>query len=335
MASDDVLTEGEIDALMDSVDDGAGTADASDDGEYRRFDFAAREQSLLSEFTTLGPLLERHAEMLASALEAAFSIECSVRSETQKLLSVADTLATLESNVAITTATLAPLSGSIFVIAPASLLSYIVNAYFGGGEHGVPSQSTRSLLTPTELRMAERLAEIQLNCLVDTWADKIPLESSEFATLGTPDRLEMLPGVDVLLGLSFSLNVSNLESKVQLLLPFSSLEAYRDRFAPPKSHVAEKSGLSWEPFFRRELPGIELEVAGVLATRSIALADLLHMQVGSVIPLPAPEQVTLKIEDLTLAEGRYGSFEGAKAVHLQHLANRMSAGDLDKEIIYE
>ena len=51
MASDDVLTEGEIDALMESVDDGTSAADAADDGQFRRFDFAAREQSLLREFT--------------------------------------------------------------------------------------------------------------------------------------------------------------------------------------------------------------------------------------------------------------------------------------------
>jgi flagellar motor switch protein FliM len=327
MASDDVLTEGEIDALMESVDDGTGAADAADDGQYRRFDFAAREKSLLREFTALGPLLERHAEMLSAALESAFSVEFSVRSEVPTLLSVADTLASLERSVAVTTSSLSPLAGPVFAIGPASLLSFIVNAYFGGGGHGAPADTRRSHLTPSELRLAERLAEIQLNCITQAWADKLPLEAGDLSTLGVPDRLEMLPGTDVLLRLAFTLSAGDLESTVQLLLPFSSLEPYRDRFAPPRKKEAADSGPSWEPFFRRELPGIELELAAVLATRPIALADLLQLQEGAIIPLTAPEMVSLKVENVLLAEGRFGTFEGFKAVQLQRLASLLSAGD--------
>ena len=104
-------------------------------------------------------------------------------------------------------------------------------------------------------------------------------------------------------------------------MPFAALEPHRERFTPPRKKGDAVTGQSWEPFFRRELPGIELELAGVLATRSIALADLLQLQAGAVIPLAHTDQVSLKVEDVTLAEGRYGSFEGAKAVQVQRLAS--------------
>lgn len=327
MASDDVLTEGEIDALMESVDDAAGAADSADDGEYRRFDFAAREQSLLREFKALRPLLERQSEILSATLETTFSIEFSVRSDAPVLLSVADTLAALEHSVAVSTSSLSPLAGPVFAIAPASLLSYTVNAYFGGGGHGAPADTSRSHLTPTELRLAERYAEIQLKSLTQAWADKLALEAGELSTLSVPDRLEMLPASDVLLRLAFSLSAGEFESSIQLLLPFASLEPYRERFAPPRKKEAADSGTSWEPFFRRELPGIELELAAVLATRPIALADLVQLEAGAVIPLPAPELVSLKVEDVLLGEGRFGTFEGFKAVQLQRLASLLCAGD--------
>ena len=68
-----------------------------------------------------------------------------------------------------------------------------------------------------------------------------------------------------------------------------------------------------------------LEVAGVLATRPIALADLLELSEGAVIPLAPPDQVSLKADGVTLAEGRYGTFDGTKAVQLERLASVLRA----------
>lgn len=320
MASDDVLTEGEIDALMESVDGEGAAADSADDGRYRRFDFGAREQSLLREFVALKSLSERHAEVFTKALESAFSLEFFVRPLEPDLLSVADTLASLERATAVSTCTLAPLPGPVFIMCPGNFLSYVVNAYFGGGK-AAPASGDRGALTPTELRVAERVAERQLHCLCVAWADKIPLETNDLLTNGNAERLEMLPGTDLLLRMRFVLCAQDLEMPLDIYMPFADLEPYRLRFAPPKKNDAADAVDSWEPFFRRELPGIHIEIAGVLTTRSITLADLLQLAPGSVIPIPPPEAITVKADETTLAEGRYGSFEGTKAVQLNRLAS--------------
>lgn len=326
MASDDVLTEGEIDALMESVDDENGAADNADDGQYRRFDFGAREHSLLREFVALESLLERHSEALGKSLEDGFSLEFFVRPDKVQLMSVADALASLERATAISNCTLAPLKGQVFFVIPGGFLSFVVNAYFGGGKAKL-SQSERTILTPTELRVAERIAERQLRCLREAWSEKLSLEPGDLVTMGTPDRLEMMPGGDLLLRLRFKLLSDDQEMYLDVFLPFAELEPYRDRFAPPKKKDLAANVDSWEPFFRRELPGIEIEVAGVLATQPIALAELLQLARGSVIPIAPPEKVSLKVDDITLAEGSYGSFEGNKAVQLEKLASVLEQRD--------
>ncbi len=322
MAEDDVLTEGEIDALMESVDDDAQSIDASDDGEYRRVDFSARERSLLRAFSTMEPLLERQAELLSSALESQYSIEFQIRAQPLELKSVADVLASLERAVAVSTARLNPLAGTAFTVAPVSLLSFTVNAYFGGGI--AAENEDRESLTPTELRIAERMAEQFLSTLATAWQEKLPLELSELATLGVADRLEALPASDAMLRFGFSLGVGEFESHAEILIPFEGIEPFQERFAPPRRKQESSEGEGWAPHLRQELPGIELELAAVLAARSISLAALLELEEGTVLPLPPPEQVSLKVDDVTLAEGRYGTFEGLKAVQLQRL------GDLER-----
>lgn len=328
MAGDEVLTEGEIDALMETVDDGTADVDSSDDGEYRRFDFGAREHSLLRELTALGSMLERHSELLAKSIEDVFSLAPLTRCLPPTLLTVADTLASLDKAVGITSTKLLPIEGNVYTINPAPLLSYVVNAYFGGRKLTAPPGDNRTVLTPTELRTAERLAEIQLDCLTRAWADKIPLEVGDLLTLGTPDRLELLPPGDLLLRLQFALATTNDEEYIlEVLLPFAGLEPYRDRFVPPRKKDDVLDADSWEPYFRRELPKIEVEIAGVLATRPIALADLLELSAGAVIPLAPPEEVSIKADGILLAEGRYGSYDGAKAVQLERLASVLRAAN--------
>jgi len=321
MAEDeeDVLTEGEIDALMESVDEGQEPSDASDDGEYRRVDFGAREHTVLREFTALTALQERQGELFEKAIDDAFSLEFELQPQAPSLVSVGDALAALDPAVAVTTTQLGPLQEPSYVVTPASLLSLVVNAYFGGGIVAGPED--REQLTPTELRLAERFAGLQLATMVTAWQDKLPLDASEAATLGVPDRLEMLPLSDMLLRLGFTLRTGEFESWTCIFLPFDEIEPYRSRFAPPRRKAEAEPTDSWEPHFRRELPGIEVELAAVLADQPISLADLLELRTGSVLPLEPPEQVRLRVDDVTLAEGRYGVYEDMKAVQLTRLGH--------------
>ena len=320
MAREDVLSEGEIDALMESVDDGADGACASGDGEYRRFDFTAREQSALREFTALGGLAERQAALLAADFEAVFSIEAEVRAEAPRLRTVADTAAALDTSVAVSQAELAPFDSGAFVVTPAPLLSFVVNHYFGGRSLPAPVATERSALTPTELRLGERVASLALNSLAASWQDRLPIEPGSVQTRAVADAIESLPPSELLLQLVFTVTAADLDGRIQVLLPFAALAPHQLRFAPPrKQQEVPDEQASWAPFFRRELPRLEVEVVARLASRPIALAELLSLSRGSVVPLPAPGDVALQVEGVTLAAGRYGSFEGMKAVQLERL----------------
>ncbi|MEM1142805.1 MAG: FliM/FliN family flagellar motor switch protein [Pseudomonadota bacterium] len=317
--AESVLSEGEIDALMESVDDSDFSADAGDDGQHRRFDFGAREHSILRNFTVFDSVLERHAELLAKALDRTFSIEFLVRANPPSLVSVADTLASLERVIGVTTSTLKPLPGPAFALATAETLSFVVNAYFGGGAVTSEESDAKSSLTPSELRMAERLADLQFGLLTEAWDEKVQLQVEDQNTLGVPDRLEMVPRDDLLLRLGFHLHAGEHESELVLLMPFLDLEPYRERFSPPKQKDSDLVE-TWEAFFRRELPYIEVEVAGVLNDTRMPLGEVMELERGTVIAIQPPEEVALRVDEVTVARGRYGSLKGSKAVDVQELS---------------
>ncbi|MFT7287173.1 MAG: flagellar motor switch protein FliM [Halieaceae bacterium] len=326
MASNDVLSESEIDALMETVGDD-GDDSSQDDGEYRRVDFTARKYAALREFTTLKALTERQLELFDSAIHQRLSLPCEVHVEPVTLLSVGDALAGLDRVLAVTTVSLQPLHTELFITSPVGLLSLFVNHYFGGSSNLSASATQRESITPSELRLAERVATLLTESMVEAWSEKLEIQAGEPGTLDFPERIAALPDDEILLRIGFRVSMEQTEGVIQMLLPFASLEPFRSRLAPPRREKARDTASEgvWESYMRRELPGIEIELAAVLASQRITLQELMQLNTGSIVPISSPDTVTLSVDQTALAEGRYGAFDGAKAVQILRLLSNNGA----------
>lgn len=320
MAGNEVLSEGELDALMSSVD-GAPEGGASD-GQYRSFDFTSREQSLLAQFVTLKPVIERHAELLASALDSVFSQAFTLEPASLQLVTFGDLAMSLDETVGIATLNIAPLPGNSHIISNPDLLSYLVNQYYGGGRTASPATRSRTALSGSELRMAERLAELVLETMTPAWADKLALAPGELSIDMYPDALAAEPPGDLALCIPFTVGLEDGSSQIQVVLPFAALEPHKARFAPPRRREREQKAPSWEPYFRRELLDVQVELAAVLGSRDISLAELLDLRVGAVIPLPMTGSAALCVEGEPFGSGEYGAHKGHKAIKIRALRTR-------------
>ena len=191
------------------------------------------------------------------------------------------------------------------------------------GEHGPrnarrrrESDFKKQLVEKQKLRFNYGLTEKQFRRLfVEAKRDKAP----------TPDKLEAQPARDVALLIGFDITAGEFRGQLQLALPLAALESHRERFAPPRRSA--ETGPGWEPYFRRELRAVPLELTGVLCTRDYALADLLALRVGSVLPLEMPADVELLVEGEPFARGSYGSHEGRKAIKITRLALAKAASN--------
>ncbi len=320
MAGNEILSEGELDALTQ------GDSGTSSPGGYRSFDFGSREQSLLARFTALPGLQQRQAEQLEGLLEAAFASEFGVVAGARRLVPCADFLASLGEVVAVTTVELAPLAGACYIVSPAPLLSQLVNNYFGGVRGSTVAKLDRAGLTPSELRLAERVAEQVVAALESAWAEKLPLQPGTASTAANADALGAIAPRENLLQLAFTVDCGESTSDVLLVLPFAALEPWKARFSAPRKAASEASEHTWEPFFRRELLAVKVELAGMLASREISLGEVLALGVGSVIELEMPDAVELHVEGVPLASGRFGRNRDKKAIRILRLAEPGTAG---------
>jgi flagellar motor switch protein FliM len=207
-----------------------------------------------------------------------------------------------------------PFDAELHLLLPGELLTTLVNHYFGGGSLPAPMMPSR--VTPSEQRIGERVSKTFFRAMSEVWSDRFPLVFGDLFIDITPDRFSMLPKALGLAVVLFEVVVGNNENHlVRLLVPFDALEAHEESFIPKTTVDPRVTSYSaWEPEIRAALPEVSVEIRGELCELKATLRNLLQMQVGTTIPISEPNEVELFLEADSIAVGRYGAFDGFKAM---------------------
>jgi flagellar motor switch protein FliM len=308
-AKDEVLTSEEIEALVERASE-----PGFDDGEFRTHDFSGGPSLSMSKWTELRLLLDKHAEALKAVLTSEFGVQITVDVKTIEFGAAGELLVEFPQRLCLISTPTEPFDTELHLLLPGELLTTLVNHYFGGGSQPAPMMPSR--VTPSEQRIGERVSKTFFRAMSEIWSDRFPLTFGDLFIDITPDRFSMLPKSLGLAVIPFEVSINDSESHVvRLLIPFDALEAHEESFMPKTS--AEPSATSysaWEPEIRAVLPEVSVEVRGELCELKATLRTLLQMQVGTTIPIGEPSEVELFSEADSIAVGRYGAFDGFKAM---------------------
>jgi flagellar motor switch protein FliM len=96
--------------------------------------------------------------------------------------------------------------------------------------------------------------------------------------------------------------------------PYAMLEPIREQLdAGVQSDRIERDE-SWTVALRSQLHDAEIELSSVLAQRPISLRELCRLRVGDVIPIELPRTAMLKVEQMPLFSGEFGTHNGRNAI---------------------
>ena len=152
--------------------------------------------------------------------------------------------------------------------------------------------------------------------MAEIWSERLPLEFGDLFIDITPDRFAMIPTTTGFSIFTFNLNLGDDEGhQVSLFVPFDGLETNAEVLAPKLSRQPVNDQISgWQPEMQAALPEVPVTVSGQLCQVNATLRTLLNMQVGTTLTIPEPANLSLYLEGEQIAEGRYGAFDGFKAM---------------------
>jgi flagellar motor switch protein FliM len=312
----DLLSQDEIDALLHGVDSGAVETEAAPPpGEARTFDFATQDRIVRGRMPTLEMVNERFARMWRVGLFNLLrrSADLSVRGV--EMMKFADYLHTLYVPTNLNLIKMKPLRGTGLVVFEPTLVFAVLDNFFGGAGR-FPAKIEGREFTPTEMRVIQLMLKQAFVDLTEAWAPVMQVEFEYTNSEVNPHFASIVSPREYVVVSKFHVELEGGGGEMHVTLPYAMLEPLRELLdAGIASDRAEKDD-TFPDTVREQLHIAEVELSGLLATRTVTVRQLTALKVGDVLPIDIPKTIRLLVEQLPLFEGEFGLHQGKNAVKI-------------------
>ncbi|MDE2220940.1 MAG: flagellar motor switch protein FliM [Gammaproteobacteria bacterium] len=322
MTDPEVLKQEEIDALLGGVNRGEiSTADERGPaGTPRRYDFRSEIPVAGGRMPKLAMVNERFARLFRASLSAMLRHAALVSVMPVAAQRCADYLRTLALPSSINLVRLAPLRGAALMVLAPTLVSAVVDKYFGGSGRAAKIEGRE--FTATEARIAELMRKSVFADLREAWAPAVAIEPEYFATETNAQFVNQISPAELLVIAPFRIDLDGDGGELQLVLPQSMLEPLRDRLDFGLRGNTEKPDARWYESLRGEVEQAEVGIRTVLGHAEVTLGRLLALRPGDVVPFDFAGQATVYAEGVPIFAGGFGGSRGQEAVKVERGVRR-------------
>ncbi|WP_322994697.1 flagellar motor switch protein FliM [Castellaniella sp.] len=331
MSYQSMLSQDEVDALLAGVtgEDSSAqpVAEQQQDG-VRPYDLGSPDRVVRHRMQTLELINERFARRLRSMFFGFMRRNADITVNTIKIQKYSDFERNLPVPSNLNMVAMKPLRGvSLFTFDP-NLVFLVIDSLFGG--HGRYNTRVEGRdFTNTEQRIIRRLLSLTLECYGQAWDNIYPIEfeymrsemHTKFANIGS--------GNDVVVLTTFNIELGSSGGKLNVCLPYSMLEPIRDILTRPLQQSASDSiDQRWTQQLSREVRSAEVELSVEFTRIETSIAELLHLNVGDVLPIDIQPDLTAQVGGVPVLECGYGTSNGRYALRVHKIL--ASAGDSEQ-----
>lgn len=316
----ELLSEDELDALMATADDsGKGLDVAGQSGVYRAYDFHDKAQSVVRHLKPLELISEKWSLTFNKSLEVFFKVPVEILPLSAEVKKKEDVLAAVSMPVAVNLYSLNNGEHQGLCLIPGELLSVCVEQYFGGSRKiSGEGKSGERELTAAEKRMNENVQERFAQAMTSGWSDFLEVIPVFEKTETNPDLLRIKDMEARVVVFAFEIVINEFKSKVSWAVPYELVEKIngKNSSADPGGQKAD-----WKNYFTREIQVVTVESSAVLVKMETSLGKFIGMKKGDTLFFEMPEEASLFIDKTLVATGKYGAFNGKKAVKLKRVSS--------------
>ncbi|MDT8438384.1 MAG: flagellar motor switch protein FliM [Wenzhouxiangellaceae bacterium] len=307
MAQKDVLSQEEIDALLNGVDGGDIDTDEAPvaAGEVQSFDLASQDRIVRGRMPTLEMVNERFARYLRVSIFNMLrrSAEISVRGV--EMMKFQEYMRTLHVPTSLNLVGIKPLRGTSLLILNAKLIFNIVDTYFGGSGQFYNRIEGREF-TPVESRVIERVRNMVFTDLKEAWSPLMDVEFDFHSMEVNPQFANIVSPSEIVVVNRFGIELEGSEGEIHFTLPYSSVEPIRELLDSGMASDRMEKDERWMRALQEEIRDAEVDVSVELVRRKISLKDLVNIKKGDVIPIKMPETATVMVHKIPCFRGQVG-----------------------------
>jgi flagellar motor switch protein FliM len=317
VSSADILSQDEIDALLNGVDEGdvATEQGLGDPSQARAYDLTTQERIVRGRLPTLEMLNERFARNFRIRLVSMLRRTVDISIEGVRMMKYAEYSHALYVPTSLTLVHVRPLKGVGLFMMESQLVFKLVDNFFGG--FGLHAKIEGRDFTPAELRVITRVLEQAIDELQRSWAPIYPISIQTLSHEMNPQLANIVSSTEVVVVNSFRIDVEGGGGKFDIVFPYSMIEPIRDLLDGGMQGDRLEVDERWTSALKRELGLADIELVAQLGETRMLISDIAQMEVGQILPFEMPEKVILTAEGLPLYQGKLGVHRGNKAIRIE------------------
>lgn len=283
----DVLSQNEIDALLNALSSGELDVDEiKDSGEkqVKDYDFARPSKFSKEHLRTLEIIFEHYGRLLSTNLPVYLRKNVQIEVMNSEAVTYQEFSNALSNPVLLGIVNFAPLQGSIIIEMATNLGYAMVDRMLGG--KGESLDKVREF-SEIELLIIERIFIVCINLLHEPWQNVVQITprlerietNSQYAQIISPS--EMIAIVTI------SMKIGDVEGLMNICLPFITLEDVMDKLNTKYwyANMQEQDETDYADAIEVLIRKAQIPVKAILGTSTISVSDFSTLQVGDVIRL--------------------------------------------------
>lgn len=337
-----VLTQSEVDALLNAVNSGAvagdgdgasgggggngggGANDGWDNGlgdvEVTPYDLTNQDRVIRGRMPTLDIIYERFIRLYRMSLSNSLRKIATISIISTDLLKFGEFVNTLPIPSCMCIMRFEALRGPALLVFESKLAYALVDSFFGGTDRPYTKIEGKEF-TRIELSIMQKVMDLAIKDLEEAWAPVHKTEISYVRTEVNPQFVGVVPPSDVIISTTFEVELENASGTIALVIPYSTIEPIKNKLNASFQTEADRSDKEWILKMEEHLRGVETNVLVNLGAANITVGDLVNLNVGDIIPLTqdADGELDVLVEGVPKFKCFFGVSRGNRAVQVTRM----------------
>ncbi len=346
MAEKDVLSQEEIDALLEAVDESAEDSEVQtdtdtpehaqaedsveqesdsdtvfepqtrvgDDG-VKTLNFTGQKRIVKGQLPVLDKIYDRALRYFATDIYQLTAKDFELTQDPLLIVKHRDFMGSLPNPSLMSIYKFKPLRGKGIVLFDSIFVYDLVDYYFGGSTQFY-AQKDKTDFTATELRVMDVVTKKLMANLIHAWEPIMQLDLMKVNEETNPQLVNIAESEEMLLVVRFTMNFGKEIGSFYIILPYSMLEPIKQQLELGASRPDDEIDPNWINSLKEELMDVELTISSAMAETTSTLGKIMSWQAGDFIPLEMSEIVTLDIEGTPSFTATLGSANEKRALQI-------------------
>ncbi|EQC47100.1 flagellar motor switch protein FliM [Bacteriovorax sp. Seq25_V] len=325
-----VLSQDEVDALLNAVNDGdsddflgsdGGDFDDDDsDDNIQPYDLTNQDRVIRGRMPILEIIYERFIRSFRVSLSNSLRKISTISMISTDLLKFGEFVNTLPIPSCMCIMRFNELRGPALLVFESKLAYAIIDSYFGGTDRPFTKIEGKEF-TAIELSFMKKVMDMAISDLEEAWAPVHRIDAQFIRTEINPQFVGVVPPSDVIIATTLEVEFESASGTIMIVVPYSTIEPIKQKLSSSYQTDNDMADSIWTQAMNEHIKHAQATIVVKLGEASMTVGDLLTLEKGDIIPLnqEASGEVTAEVQGVDKMKCLIGTYKGNRAVQITHV----------------